>query len=105
MPQIDSWQAAEANAAEWMRTHGYPDATLTGGSSDQGIDVSASGALAQVKWEASQVGRPSCSAWSGPEPTRMPHCCSSPAPGTRPLPFTTPPRWTSRCLSTTWPVS
>ncbi|MER6937076.1 restriction endonuclease [Nocardioides sp. NPDC127514] len=56
--QIDSWQTAEANAAEWMRFWGYGDAEVTGGGADGGVDVRARRAIAQVKWEASQVGSP-----------------------------------------------
>jgi hypothetical protein len=56
--QIDSWQSAETNAAEWMRFFGFHDARVTQGGSDGGIDVRSSGALAQVKYEARQVGRP-----------------------------------------------
>lgn len=56
--QIDSWRAAEENAASWMRYWGYVDAVTTGPGSDAGIDVRAAKAIAQVKWEASQAGRP-----------------------------------------------
>ena len=56
--QIQSWQVAEHNAAEWMRHWGFLDARVTESGSDQGIDVRASRALAQVKFEAKQVGRP-----------------------------------------------
>lgn len=56
--QIDSWQAAEENAAAWMRHLGFHDARVTQGGADGGIDVWATGALAQVKWEAMQTGTP-----------------------------------------------
>lgn len=56
--QIDSWQAAEHNAAAWMRHWGHPDARVTGGSADGGIDVGSNTALGQVKFEAAQVGAP-----------------------------------------------
>lgn len=55
--QIDSWHAAELNAARWMRMWGWYDAAVTPTGADGGIDVRSSGALAQVKWEAKQVGR------------------------------------------------
>jgi hypothetical protein len=55
---INSWPLAEQNAANWMRYLGFPDARITTGGSDGGVDVTASGAIAQVKFEASQVGRP-----------------------------------------------
>lgn len=41
-----------------MRHWGYPDAVVTPGGPDAGIDVYASAALAQVKWEAAQTGTP-----------------------------------------------
>ncbi|MFC8615991.1 restriction endonuclease [Micromonospora purpureochromogenes] len=55
---IDSWKAAESNAAAWMRSWGFGDARVTQGGADAGVDVRSRGALAQVKFEASQVGRP-----------------------------------------------
>lgn len=56
--QIQTWQDAEHNAAAWIRHWGYPDARVTAGGADGGIDVRARGALAQVKFRAAQVGRP-----------------------------------------------
>lgn len=56
--QIDSWQAAERNAAAWMRYWGHRDAKVTAGGPDGGVDVRSAGALAQVKFEAAQVGAP-----------------------------------------------
>ena len=56
--QIDSWRAAEDNAAAWMRWWGYKDAQVTPGGPDAGIDVQSTEALAQVKWEAAQTGTP-----------------------------------------------
>lgn len=56
--EINSWQAAEANCAAWMRHWKFPDARVTESGSDGGIDVRATGALAQVKREAKPVGRP-----------------------------------------------
>ncbi len=55
---VTTWQAAETVAAAWMRHWGYTDAALTGGSSDGGIDIRATQALAQVKFKAAQAGRP-----------------------------------------------
>lgn len=55
---IDSWQAAEINAATWMRFWGHTDAQLTDAGADGGIDVWSSSALGQVKFEAAQVGAP-----------------------------------------------
>ncbi|MBM4569168.1 hypothetical protein GS489_01275 [Rhodococcus hoagii] len=51
-------QEAEANAALRMRELGFSDALVTVGGADGGIDVRASGALAQVKWRGGMVGRP-----------------------------------------------
>lgn len=56
--QIDSWATAEHNAAAWMRHWGYADAHCTPPGRDGGIDIRAIGALAQVKFEAAQVGAP-----------------------------------------------
>jgi hypothetical protein len=56
--QIDSWNTAERNAAEWMRYWGYVGVSVTPSGADGGVDIRARGALAQVKWEARQVGRP-----------------------------------------------
>lgn len=56
--QISSWQDAELNARDWMIAWGYTDAEVSGPGADGGIDVAARGALAQVKFEATQVGRP-----------------------------------------------
>ncbi len=55
---IDSWGSAESNAAAWMRFWGFRDARVTQGGADAGVDVRSRGALAQVKFEAAQVGRP-----------------------------------------------
>jgi hypothetical protein len=41
-----------------MRHWGYRNISLTSGGTDQGVDVRATGAIAQVKFEARQVGRP-----------------------------------------------
>lgn len=56
--QIDTWQAAEINARDWMRVLGFSDARLTQTGQDAGIDIRAHGAVAQVKFEARDVGRP-----------------------------------------------
>ncbi|MBE7194404.1 MAG: restriction endonuclease [Gordonia polyisoprenivorans] len=49
--------AAEQNAAERMRELGFTDARVTPGGADNGIDVIAANALAQVKWRGAQVPR------------------------------------------------
>lgn len=56
--QINSWEMAEQNAADWMRYWGYADARVTQGGADGGVDVTSRSALAQVKFEARQVGSP-----------------------------------------------
>lgn len=55
---ITTWREAEDNAVQWMREHGWPDAQPTTGGADGGIDVRSYAGLAQVKFEAHQVGRP-----------------------------------------------
>ncbi|MEU9575044.1 restriction endonuclease [Streptomyces massasporeus] len=66
--QISSWQQAELNAARWMRHWGYTDATAHPGGPDSGIDVRATGALGQVKYQAAQVGRPELQRFVGARP-------------------------------------
>jgi hypothetical protein len=66
--QIDSWETAEANAAAWMQWWGHPDAVVTPSGTDGGVDVRASRALAQVKYEAHQVGRPALQRLVGSRP-------------------------------------
>jgi hypothetical protein len=66
--QISSWQQAEHNAARWMRYWGYADATARPGGPDSGIDVRATGALGQVKYQAAQVGRPELQRFVGARP-------------------------------------
>lgn len=48
-PVVGSWQEAEALAAWHMRQLGFGDAALTVGGADGGLDVTATGAAAQVK--------------------------------------------------------
>lgn len=55
---ITTWQEAEENAAAAMRSWGIRDAKTTGGSTDGGIDITSLTHIAQVKYEAAQVGRP-----------------------------------------------
>ncbi|MER5477537.1 restriction endonuclease [Streptomyces sp. NPDC002734] len=66
--QIASWQEAERNAARWMRHWGYRDATAKPGGADGGVDVKATGALGQVKYQAAQVGRPELQRFVGARP-------------------------------------
>ncbi|MBF6359844.1 restriction endonuclease [Nocardia farcinica] len=58
MKYIATPYEAEENAAVQMRSLGFSDARVTASGADGGIDVRASGADAQVKWRAGQVGRP-----------------------------------------------
>lgn len=55
---VARWEDAEENAARWLRHWGYRDARASPGGADGGIDVVASHAAAQVKFQASQAGRP-----------------------------------------------
>ncbi len=66
--QIASWQEAELNAARWMRYWGYRDAAAKPGGADGGVDVHATGALGQVKYQAVQVGRPDLQRFVGARP-------------------------------------
>lgn len=56
---LRTWSDAEQIAAHWMRQWGYTDARTTTGGADGGIDVTSSAAIAQVKYHAANVGRPS----------------------------------------------
>ncbi|QSR27257.1 hypothetical protein CFH99_16675 [Nocardioides aromaticivorans] len=56
--QIDGWQDAELNAANWMRHWGFSDARANPGGSDGGVDVFSSTAIGQVKYQGAPVGRP-----------------------------------------------
>ena len=49
---------AEIVAAEWMRWMGFRGSTRTPTGADGGIDVRATGAVAQVKMHAKPIGRP-----------------------------------------------
>jgi Restriction endonuclease len=54
---ISSYRQAEEIAAAWLRRLGYPDAHTTPDRQDDGIDVEARGAIAQVKnWLKKPVG-------------------------------------------------
>ncbi len=55
---IGTWQQAEAAACAWLRQMGYNDAKVTPTGKDAGVDVIARKVVAQVKWEATPVGRP-----------------------------------------------
>lgn len=50
-----SWVAEEA-AADWMRRHGFRDATVMTGGVDTGVHVIASRAVAQVRTSLTPVG-------------------------------------------------
>lgn len=55
---IRSPRDAETNAARWMRHLGFSDAEPTAVGADEGIDVAARHAVAQVKAMMTPVGRP-----------------------------------------------
>src|SRR5687767_13674031 len=55
---VFSWQMAEELAAAHMRSIGFPDARRTRDGADGGIDVTATSAVAQVKYQTAPVGGP-----------------------------------------------
>ena len=55
---IDSPRKAEEIAAAWLRRLGFPDAQVTPIGADDGVDVRAFGAVAQVKWTGKPIGGP-----------------------------------------------
>jgi len=57
-PGAMSWRVAEAIVRDWMKQNGYRDARLTPSGPDGGVDVVASGAVAQVKHHAKPVRLP-----------------------------------------------
>jgi hypothetical protein len=57
-PPAHSWTAAERLAAVAMVHLGFPDALVTAPGKDDGVDVVARGAVAQVKFWQSAVGAP-----------------------------------------------
>ncbi|MCF6735228.1 restriction endonuclease [Blastococcus sp. KM273129] len=59
---IKTWQDAERLAASHMRRLGFEDARVTATGADGGIDVWATGAVAQVKFQWSKTGRPAVQA-------------------------------------------
>lgn len=58
MANLNHWSDAERLAAHWMRQWGYGDARTTNRGADGGVDVRSSWAIAQVKFQGSQTGRP-----------------------------------------------
>ena len=52
------WEAFEETAAAWVRQLGFEDAVRTRSTADGGLDVVASGAVAQVKMTATPIQRP-----------------------------------------------
>lgn len=58
MEYITTPEAAETIAAARMREFGYSDARVTGRGADGGMDVMSDRAVAQVKQESYQTGRP-----------------------------------------------
>jgi hypothetical protein len=53
---VNDWVEAEQVSAAWVRRFGYRDAEATGAGTDRGIDVLASGAIAQSKWWNQNIG-------------------------------------------------
>jgi hypothetical protein len=67
------WRAAERIACRHMREIGFPDASLTGGSRDNGLDIVAADAVAQVKMQATPVGAPVVQQLRGARPDSPDH--------------------------------
>jgi hypothetical protein len=63
--KIRSPREAEFFCAEWLQAAGFTDAAATRATGDGGIDVSADGAVAQVKRQVSKVGRPDLNRFVG----------------------------------------
>lgn len=62
------WGTAEELATAHLRTLGFDDATRTPSGRDEGIDVAASGAVAQVKMQALPVTAPTVQQLRGARP-------------------------------------
>lgn len=65
MALIRSARDAEEAARAWMVANGWSDATLTNDGADGGVDVHATGVVAQVKAEVRPIGRPPIQAIRG----------------------------------------
>lgn len=69
--RVQDWKSAEDIAAEWMRKNGWVDAAVTGRGPDVGIDITATGAVGQVKWFTNgRIGRPDVQRLRGAAPIR-----------------------------------
>ncbi|HUP15327.1 MAG TPA: restriction endonuclease [Acidimicrobiia bacterium] len=62
---IENHRDAELFVAEWMHWLGWAGASATAPTSDGGVDVASSGAVAQVKYGSARVGRPALQALFG----------------------------------------
>lgn len=54
---VASWRDAEINAARWLRHWGYADAVARPDGPDGSVDVRATGAVGQVRYQLAKVGR------------------------------------------------
>ena len=54
---VASWRDAEINAARWLRHWGYADAVARPDGPDGSVDVRATGAVGQVRYQLARVGR------------------------------------------------
>ena len=63
--QITNWREAEYLAVAYMKALGFKNASLTVGGADGGVDVVSNEGVAQVKFEAQQIGRPTLQAFVG----------------------------------------
>ncbi|MEP9363041.1 restriction endonuclease [Nocardioides sp. CN2-186] len=59
------WQQAEQLSAAALRQFGYPDATVTPGGADSGLDVTSTRVVAQVKYTSRPVTRPTMQQLAG----------------------------------------
>lgn len=70
---LTNWRSAEEAAQAHMRANGFPDAELTGGGRDSGVDITAGTGVAQVKMQALPVGAPAVQQLRGARPTAPHH--------------------------------
>lgn len=70
---MTDWRAAESFALEHMKHLGFPGSHLTGGSSDKGVDIAHSHAVAQVKVQGVPVGAPMIQQLRGASPELQHH--------------------------------
>lgn len=70
---LTDWRSAEEAAQAHMMANGFPDALLTGGGRDSGIDITAGTGVAQVKMQALPVGATAVQQLRGARPSAPYH--------------------------------